>query len=63
MAIDIKKHKEALVLDCFLTNKNNSVPEIAAYLEMQEVRVNQIINKYIDHKKVNMQRRHEKQTI
>lgn len=43
----LQNNKEVLVLHYFLTWQNNTVKNIAEHLEIKEIRVHQIINKYL----------------
>lgn len=48
--MSLENTKEVLVLDWFLTKKENSVKRIATEFGLTEHRVHQIINKYLDNK-------------
>lgn len=53
----LTKHKEALVIDYFVTNHDNRIPVISKALNLQETTVHQIINKYLDNKIKNIGRK------
>lgn len=50
---NLQAEKEAVVINLFLTSKNNTVPAIVAVTGLAKSTVNQIINKYLSNLKVN----------
>ena len=48
MKTEIENQKKILVIDYFLNNRNNSVKEIAAALQITEITVQKIVNKYLN---------------
>ncbi|QOD60646.1 hypothetical protein H9I45_15100 [Polaribacter haliotis] len=50
---DLQDKKDAIVIDLFLNNQNNTVPNLAKLSGLQEITVHQIINKYLKNKTIN----------
>ncbi|CAL2077710.1 helix-turn-helix domain-containing protein [Tenacibaculum sp. 190524A02b] len=53
MVGDLKNEREALVLDAFLSDENNTVPAISKKLGFDERTVSRVINKYIKNLTIN----------
>jgi DNA-binding CsgD family transcriptional regulator len=51
--MNLESKKEALVIDFFLTNKNNTSTEIAKVFDLSLWTINNILNKYFKTKKIN----------
>ncbi len=50
---DLENKKDAIVIDLFLTEENNSVKNIALISGLLEITVHGIINKYLKNKVIN----------
>jgi DNA-binding MarR family transcriptional regulator len=51
--MDQSKTKEALVLHYFLTEENNTMPNLSKLTGVNQSRVSTILNKYLKTKKIN----------